>query len=602
MPSSHVVIPAFTIKIGGSVVSMEFMRDLAEIVVNTDLHLPGMFTVRLLDNSLKWVSDATLALGKQVEISAQSQDQGREEGEAGVLIKGEITALEPEYGDDGQATMTIRGYDKSHRLHRGKKTRTFLKKKDSDIASTIAGEAGLSANVDSTSVTFDYILQNNQTNWEFLRERARRIGYWVYVADGKLCFKKASGAGSGSEELEWKKDLIMFRPRLSAVQQADKVKVRGWDSKAKKSILSEVTPAAPSSQGGVSNAGGAAAKSAFSGTSEAIVVTEPVVTVDDAKAVAEGLGARISRDFLWAEGECMGNPRVQAGTVVTIKGTGTQFSGKYLVTSATHIYSGGVYKTQFSITGQDPNTLSRLVGVDLDAKDHMPGVATAVVTNLNDPDKLGRVKVKFDWLGDNIESDWVRLAVPMAGAQRGFMSLPEVNDEVLVAFEHGNADFPFVVGGLWNNTDKPPAGSDVVAKDGKVVQRIFKTRAGHIITLDDTDGKEQISIVDKTGNNKVVIDSKNNTITVTSDKDISFEAPKGNITIKGKNVNIESQQNTSIKATQNVSVEATSNLGLKGTAGAKLESSAAVDVKGGAAGTFDGGGMTTIKGGMVKIN
>jgi len=188
--------------------------------------------------------------------------------------------------------------------------------------------------------------------------------------------------------------------------------------------------------------------------------------------------------------------------------------------------------------------------------------------------------------------------------------LPEVNDEVLATFDHGDPDFPFVIGGVWSNTDKPPVGSDVAAKDGKVVQRIFKTRAGHIITLDDSDDKPLISIVDKTGKNKVVIDSSKNTITINSDSDMTLEAANGDIAIKGKNVNIQSQQNTSIKATQNinleatqnatlkgtqnVNVEATMNLDLKGTAGAKLESTAQAEVSGSA--------MLTLKGGMVKIN
>jgi uncharacterized protein involved in type VI secretion and phage assembly len=612
MPDDFSDAPVLTIKIGGSPASDELLNDVAELVINSDLHLPGMFTIRLEDRELTWSGGTLLALGKEVEISAQARKQGTETGSKGVIIKGEITALEPEFSDDGQIWLTVRGYDKGHRLHRGKKTRTFLQTKDSDVVSTIAGEVGLSADADATSVTYPYLLQNNQTNMEFLQERARRIGYWVYVdgAAGKLCFKKAATPDRGSgPTLTWGNNLYSFSPRLSSAHQADKIKVIGWDSKTKAAIVGEFTPTAPANQAGQTAAGGAAAKTAFSGSAEAIIMNEPVITVDEAKALAEGLGQQLSRNFLWAEGKCQGDPTVKAGAVVTIvlRGGGltadAKFGGKYLVTSATHIYNGTEFYTQFSITGQDPNTFGALLGAEPPAATRVPGVVTGVVTNAKDPDKLGRVKVKFPWMGTpEIESDWVRLSSPMAGAQRGFMALPEVNDEVLVAFEQGNPDFPFVVGGLWNNTDKPPVGNDVaVASDGKVVQRIFKTRAGHIILLDDTQGSELIKIVDKTGKNSVVIDSASNAITLTTDGPISLEAPKGDITIKGKNVNIESQQNTSIKATQNITMEATTNLGLKGTAGAKLEG-ATVDVKASGAGTFDGGGMATIKGGMVKIN
>src|SRR5437899_1321842 len=85
------------------------------------------------------------------------------------------------------------------------------------------------------------------------------------------------------------------------------------------------------------------------------------------------------------------------------------------------------------------------------------GLAVGIVTNNEDPENHGRIKVKFPWLADNHESDWARMAAPMAGNNRGAYFLPEVNDEVLVAFEHGSIDAPIIVGALWNGKDTPPA-------------------------------------------------------------------------------------------------------------------------------------------------
>ena len=90
----------------------------------------------------------------------------------------------------------------------------------------------------------------------------------------------------------------------------------------------------------------------------------------------------------------------------------------------------------------------------------MSGVVVGVVTNTQDPAGLGRVKVKFPWLSDSEESFWARVATPMAGKGRGFYFLPEVEDEVLLAFEHGDARFPYVLGALWNGQDKPPENND----------------------------------------------------------------------------------------------------------------------------------------------
>jgi phage protein D/phage baseplate assembly protein gpV len=581
----------FKIKIGGTPQSAEFMRALVEVTVNTDLHQPSMFTLRLREpprssSAFKWIDASQMDIGKAVEISAEGADQGGLPGASGTLFKGEITALEPEFSADGEAALVVRGYDKSHRLHRGKKTKSYQSMKDSDIARQMAGDAGLQADVDLTPVTYDYLLQNNQTNMEFLRARAQRIGYRVYVSDGKLCFKKGEATEGQGPELEWGRTLRSFRPRLTAVQQANKASVRGWDSKTKRAIVGSATPSGPANQAGVSQTGGAKARSAFGGDSEAIRVDQPVVTVDEANAMAKALIADINTGFLQAEGTCFGDPRVQAGKVITLRRVGTRFSGKYLVTSATHVYSRGQYETHFSITGHQPDTVSALVG------DHgnghrqglVKGVVTGMVTNLNDPDNLGRVKVKFDWLGDNVESAWARIASPMAGAQRGFFYLPEINDEVLVAFEHGDPNYPYIVGALWNNTDKPPLqNAEAVGGDKKVNQRLIKSRSGHVILLDDKQGEEKIIVRDKTGKNEIVIDSPNNTMTVKVDKDFTIEA-KGAVTVKstsgdlafeGKNLSIKTQQNFQVQATGSCSIKSTQNCTVEGTAGLTLKNAAA---------------------------
>jgi phage protein D len=177
-------ISHFSVKIDGSDVTEAFMDAVQEIVVDTSLYMPSMFTIRLDDHDLEWVDNALLDIGKEVEISAEAGDEVVTG--SGLLVKAEITALEPDFAAGQSNSLVVRGYDKSHRLHRGRKTRTFAKKKDSDIASTLAQEAGLSAQVDATTITYDWVLQTNQTNMEFLMTRAARIGYQVYCVEGDL--------------------------------------------------------------------------------------------------------------------------------------------------------------------------------------------------------------------------------------------------------------------------------------------------------------------------------------------------------------------------------------------------------------------------------
>lgn len=577
-------LPKFYIKIGGADVPPDFMDNVIEIVVDSSLYLPEMFTILLDDPTLKWVDSSLLELGKEVEISAQAEASTT--GAQGQLIVGEISALEPEFSAMGQTSMLVRGYNKSHRLHRGKKTRTFLKQTDSDVVRKIAGEVGLTPMLDTTSIRYDYILQHNQTNMEFLQARAERIGFKVYAAAGKLYFKKGDAVLGSGPTLKFGEELIKFQPQLAATHQTDKMKVLGWDAKQKRPITAEVGPNGALNQGGVGKTGGAAAQSAF-GAAEMVVVDQPIFTSDEAKALAQGVADDQGGEFIQAEGVCFGQPGVKAGYTVTIQGVGTRFSGKYFVTSATHIYNQDGYETHFSISGRQPNTISHLLTPRNGAaagRGLLQGVAIGLVTNLNDPDNLGRVKVKYPWLGDNIESDWIKIAAPGAGADRGLYYLPEINDEVLLVFEHGDVHRPYLIGGLWNGTDKPPKPNSSATGGGKVNERIIKSRTGHIITLDDSDGGEKITICDKTGKNKMVIDSTTKSMTINVDGDFTVDA-KGKITLNSmQNMTLESKANGTVKGIQ---------LTLEGTAKSALKAPMV---------SVEGQALAELKAGIVKIN
>lgn len=242
------------------------------------------------------------------------------------------------------------------------------------------------------------------------------------------------------------------------------------------------------------------------------------------------------------------------------------------------------------------------------------GVVLGVVTNNKDPDKLGRVKVKIPRLSGEDESNWARVASFMAGKERGAFFLPEVDDEVLLAFEHGDITMPYVIGSLWNGVDKPFETNE----DGKNDKRVLKSRSGNLIRLDDKSGEEKIEIIDKSGKNLIAFDTKNNKITISSDKDIELSAKNGKVTIDAKEVEIKSGTGkTSIDAgevqiksgtgktainagevqikaeTGKAAVEAIS-VEIKAQATAKVEANAALDLK--------ATGNLTVKGALVSIN
>lgn len=613
MPQQLSGVSTFTVKIDGKAVSDAFMYDLVSIVVDTDVNQPDMVTVTLHDDELKWVDDTMLDIGKPIEVSAEAASQGGRSGATGVIFKGEITALEPDFSTAGRSVLLVRGYDRAHRLHRGRHSRSFLNMTDSDIVKKLAQEAGLSTQADATNTQHEYVFQNNQTNFEFIEARARRIGYQVYVDDKTLYFKKGSTARGQGPELIWGETLRGFRPRLTAVNQADEVTVKGWDPKTKQAIEARATKSSGGSEIGAGSDGGQTAKKAFGGTAPAVVATHPVATKNEASAMAQAVYDERNGDFIEAEGDCFGDPRILAGYTMTLSGLGSRFSGTYFVTSATHVFEDDVYETTFRVSGRNPYTLTHLLDQTHEnghANGLAEGVVIGLVTNNEDPDGLGRVKVKFPWLTDEHESAWARIASPMAGAERGFFYLPEVNDEVLVAFEHGDINYPYIVGVLWNGKDKPPTGvANKAVSNGKVNERVLRSRSGHLILLDDTQGKEKIIVRDKTGKNEVIIDSKQNTMTINVQKDYTLDA-KGNVdATAGGNVTVDSKGNITVKSKANVSVEAGGNLTVKSTGNMSLQASGMLDIKGSKVSIngsgmaeLKSGGITQIQGSMVKLN
>jgi phage protein D len=595
MPQTQELLSQMYLKIGGINAAKEIMDSLISIEVDDSLLLPDMFSIRLRDPRFHWSDSDDFGLGKAIEISV------RGEGGTTKLLSGEITAIEPEFSQAVGPTVLIRGYDQSHRLHRAKETKTYVQETDSDIARKVARECGLKAQVDSTREVHEYVIQDNQTDMEFLQERAQRIGYRLYVEDGTLHFCRTPETEPQVPVLEWGQNLLDFQARMTTAQQVTEVTVRGWDPKTKKEIIGRATTPQDTPQVGESRTGGQAARRAFNIDSKEIVVNRTPATQGDADAMAQSICDEIGNSFIQAEGIGTGNPAVKAGAIVELKGIGQRFSGRYRITRSVHRYVKGGYTTHFEVSGRRANTLGQLLAPKSDRKH---SVVIGIVTNNRDPEGWGRVKVKFPTLPGNEESYWARLVSPMAGEGRGFEFIPEVNDEVVVAFEHDDSHRPFILGSLWNGKDKPPQGSDkVVNSAGKVEKRIIRSRSGHTITLDDSDSGGKISIVDKTDKNAIEIDSQKNAITIKAQSKIQIETETGDkIILDSSGIKIDAAQhditlkamNIKLEADMNIEVKAGMNADIKGQMAAKFEGGATADIKAGA--------KVGIQGAVVTIN
>jgi uncharacterized protein involved in type VI secretion and phage assembly len=582
------------IKIDGRDMAAEFMADLEQVTVETTLHLPAVATLVIHDADLQWIDDAALAPGKALQIETKVSDSNS--SQQATLFNGEIVELEPILNSQ-RYTLLVRAFDRLHRLARGRHTRSFLNQKDSDLAATFAGEAGMQSSADATSAVHEYLLQYNESNLLFLQRRAAANGYLVYADGKKLCFRKPDANGK-KVKLSMVENMVEFRPRLSAVEHVDKVQVRGWDVKAKQAVVGQATSSKLPPQVDVKP------KDWLKLKPELLYSDCRNTNQTQAQTLAQSLLDRQQSRYIEAEGRTLGQPDLLAGAQVEVSAVGKRFAGTYTVTAATHTLDESGYFVDFSVSGVNPATLlnSLLPEPELPGGD---GLVIGIVTNNKDPDGLGRVKVKFPWLSEEDESNWARVSIPGGAAGGGFMSLPEINDEVLVGFQQGDINTPFVLGGLWNGKDKPPLQSDTFltgsGNSARIVQRAFYSRTGHKITLDDTENKGGVTIEDSNGNR----------IALNIEKDTLLIKAKGDITIQSEaNLALSAKKNITLAADGDVSFDAKGKLDTNAGSGISLDSKGQFAVKATSSAELksmglklDGSpGTTDIKGTMINLN
>ncbi|MBE2184514.1 MAG: VgrG-related protein [Anaerolineae bacterium] len=567
-------------KVNGAVVSPELVKDIISIEVDLSVDIPDMAILRLSDSALNDTPHLTTIvgwLGKPLEItfSPFNQAQISRPLPPEPVFKGEVVGVEPGFEENGEVTILVRAYDKRHRLNRETKTRAFLQVTASDIITKLAQENGLTAQVTATTVQYQSMLQRNQTDLEFINHLARLNGFEVRINDQQLIIKPP--ANTTSVDVTWGDDLRSFYPRLSLAGQVNEVKVKAWDLKQNQPIVGAASTSSAQPTIGFGKSGGVAAQSAFA-AAKVFEVQLPMENQSEATKVATAILNSINMDFIEAEGTAFGNPKLKPGAAANVKQVGTTFNGKYIITSATHIYTSDAdYQTHFRVEGTTRKLMSDLLTAGESATNQIPGLAVAVVTNIQDDEGLGRVKVKYPWLSgtndQDIESFWAPVVSVGAGPNTGLFWLPEVNDTVLIAFEHGNVNRPFVLGGIWNSKAAPPVDKNKQQQSGKVLTRALQTTSGHKILFTDSDSDSKMQIIDKASVTTITLDAQNKAATIDSQGKGTFKTSQAmtiesnaNISMKssGGNVDIQSSGgNLTIKGVQ-VTVEASGTLTLKG--------------------------------------
>jgi len=315
------------------------------VEVSQDIDTVGMFTLELdnwdLENqTVIWSDDTQFELGSEVKIKFGYGNRTE------LVMSGEITGLEPEFSSEQLPRLIVRGHDLSHRLMRGTKTRTFTQMRDSDIVTQVASVA-MKVQASLTSERVNNLLQRNQTDLDFIRDRASRIGYEILVEDTTLIFRPLQPQGTAVLTLD-RTDLLEFFPRLNTLGQVNEVEVRGWDAQQKKpAVVGKATASDVVTMG--QNSGISTTAREFGKTAYA-VIDQAAATPQEAKAIAQGQINRMALSYITGEGSCHGNAALRVGRVIRIKGLGKRFSGNYYVTATNHRYSiSEGYRTEFSV-------------------------------------------------------------------------------------------------------------------------------------------------------------------------------------------------------------------------------------------------------------
>ncbi len=615
------------LEIDGAKASERLMEDILQITIEESLHRPGMFTLVVQNDYYpghtedeRWRYKDILQIGKPVRIgfiSSTTESKSFSKEDQDQIIEGEITAIDTHFTDKSQAPIIVQGYDVSHRLHRGRHNRSFQNMTDSDIVKKIAEEAGIKFGViDPSGVVHDYIFQENQTNMEFLRERAALIGFELFIDYGKLNFRRPKS--DQKLTLRWLIDLHSFRVRVTSAEQVKEVEVRGWDYGEKRPIISKATAANVLTE--TENGQGSDTSNKFQGkpsTPKMIVVDRPVFQVKEADTMAQALCDELGGQFIYADAKAEGDTLIRPGRVVNLTEMG-QHSGEYYITETRHTYHDRIYITEFSVRGLRGgdwlNTLASQTKLQ-------PGETflVGIVTDNEDPKGWGRVKVKFPTLTEEDASNWARLVAPGAGPNRGIYWMPEINDEVLVAFEHGDIHRPYIIGGVWNGVDPTPRTIGETVVNGNVRLRESKTRFGHKVTLVDDDradekrgyyiqtatgsghclrfnDSDQFIELETIGNHKIRLHDRERFIDIETSlgQVVRLDDMLGSITIEARTM-INNVASTSISSeAASINNSASTNI--------SMESGAAINMAaGGAIGMEAGGAINIAAGGAIAI-
>ena len=565
-----------------------------EVEVKCEVNKIPVATVSLLDGNYAKMdfeinASDTFKPGKKIKITL-GYKQDESSVFEGIIVGGSIRVPE----DRNVLPMSVvKCVGNAQKMTVERKNRYFAEVKDSDVMSQIIGDHGLSADVTSTSVKHERLIQFQSSDWDLLLTRAEANAMVVVVEDDKVKVKKPEASAS-SVKLAMGTSIISLELDVDARYQVPKVTTEGWDFS--QNVITHSEGAEPTVPKTGNFSGSELAK--VLGAKDYRMHSAVPATADELKNWADAKYMRSRFSMVRGKIVFQGVAATKIDTTVELSGLGTRFTGPAYCSGVMHRYKQSVYQTEVTI-GLPPFMYAETQR-DIDfpsASGLLPsvnGLQIGVVKQIHeDPLNETRIMVDVPVIVESGDAVWARQSTYYATNKAGNFFLPEVGDEVILGFVNNDPRFPIIIGSVYSQKHPPAYTPDapntykaittnskmkIEFEDVKKIITIWTPNKNYIEINDD---KQSITIMDET-QNKMVMDPKG----------ITWDTPKDfKLTATGK---IE------IKAQQTISMEATQDFSIKGL-NVKSEAKVGNTMKGVQA-EVNGSAMTTIKGGMVQIN
>jgi len=352
-------VPHYELKVGDRPLQREAVHDITSVTYHDALDEIDGFDITINNwdaetRTFKYADSSLFDPGRKLELSMGYFGRDR----LRLMVTGQITSLKPTFPASGQPTLVISGLNLLHSLRLKQNSTPYENVTDSDVADRIVTrlrQQGVSLNLltpaAATERPYPYLFQDNRYDIVFLMERARRVGYDLFViepvgaGDPTLYFGPSLRVRRASYDLTYGRSLIQFQPTFSTAQQVGKVTVRGWNAVTKEPI-SVTVDRSKLSTSHVAQGQSADPAGAFRNREE-VITDRPVATKEEAETLARETLERIAKETITGSASVVGLPDLRAGTVVIIDGVGKRFGGRFFVTKTSHTIADGGYTTQF---------------------------------------------------------------------------------------------------------------------------------------------------------------------------------------------------------------------------------------------------------------